>query len=79
MALSDPRPTGHTPAPMDLPLKAGLARLTHGVSPASVAGAYADWFTHLLVSPSRQADLLADADPRVRMRASCALLSVHSR
>ncbi|WP_096695658.1 alpha/beta hydrolase [Polaromonas sp. AER18D-145] len=61
MALSDPRPHGHTPAPMDLPLKLGLARFTHGVSPASVAGAYADWFTHLLVSPSRQAELLADA------------------
>jgi len=46
---------------MDLPIKLGLARLTHGVSPASVAMAYADWFTHLLVSPSRQTELLADA------------------
>lgn len=61
MALSHPRPHGHAPAPMDLPLKLGLARLTHGVSPASVAMAYADWYTHLLVSPSRQAELLADA------------------
>ncbi|MDI1272865.1 alpha/beta fold hydrolase [Polaromonas sp.] len=61
MALPDSPPLGHSPAPMDLPLKLGLARFTHGVSPASVAGAYADWFTHLLVSPSRQADLLADA------------------
>ena len=61
MALSDPRPGGHAPAPIDLPLKLGLARLTHGVSPASVALAYADWLTHLLVSPSRLTDLLASA------------------
>lgn len=61
MALSDPRPHGHTPAPMDLPLKLGLARFTHGISPAAVAMAYADWFSHLMVSPSRQADLLASA------------------
>lgn len=61
MALTDARPSGHTPDPLDLPLKLGLARLTHGVSPASVAMAYADWYTHLLASPSRQAGLLADA------------------
>lgn len=46
---------------MDLPLKLGLARFTHGISPAAVAMAYADWFSHLMVSPSRQADLLASA------------------
>lgn len=46
---------------MDLPLKLGLARLAHGISPASVAMAYADWFAHLLVSPSKQAELAASA------------------
>ena len=51
----------HAPMPMDLPLKLGLARLAHGISPTSVALAYADWFTHLMVSPSRQADLAASA------------------
>lgn len=61
MALSDSLPHVHTPAPMDLPLKLGLARFTHGISPAAVAMAYADWFAHLVVSPSRQADLLASA------------------
>lgn len=61
MALPDPLPHVHTPAPMDLPLKLGLARFTHGISPAAVAMAYADWFAHLVVSPSRQADLLASA------------------
>jgi polyhydroxyalkanoate synthase len=46
---------------MDLPLKLGLARLAHGISPASVAMAYSDWFTHLLVSPSKHAELAGSA------------------
>ena len=46
---------------MDLPVKLALARLANGISPASLALAYSDWFTHLLVSPSRQAELAASA------------------
>jgi polyhydroxyalkanoate synthase len=46
---------------MDLPLKLWLARLAHGISPVSVALAYADWLTHLMVSPSKQADMAASA------------------
>jgi polyhydroxyalkanoate synthase len=46
---------------MDLPIKLGLARISHGISPSSVAQAYADWLTHLLVSPSKQAELAASA------------------
>lgn len=61
MALSDFRAGGHAPAPMDLPLKLWLARLSHGISPASVALAYADWLIHLMVSPSKQADMAASA------------------
>ncbi|UUZ68328.1 poly-beta-hydroxybutyrate polymerase N-terminal domain-containing protein [Polaromonas sp. P2-4] len=57
MALSNFRPDGHAPAPLDLPLKLWVARLAHGISPASVTLAYSDWFSHLLVSPSKQADL----------------------
>jgi polyhydroxyalkanoate synthase len=45
------------PAAMDLPVKLALARLANGVSPSSVTGAFADWATHLLVSPSKQAEL----------------------
>lgn len=45
------------PEPMDLPVKQTLARLANGISPASVNMAFADWANHLLVSPSRQADL----------------------
>jgi polyhydroxyalkanoate synthase subunit PhaC len=61
MALSSARVEAHAPPPADAPLKLGLARLAHGISPASLALAYADWYSHLLVSPSRQADLAASA------------------
>ncbi len=61
MAASESLPAGHEPAAMDLPVKLGLARLAHGVSPASLALAYSDWFTHLLVSPSKQAELAGSA------------------
>ncbi|MEJ5990149.1 alpha/beta fold hydrolase [Ramlibacter sp. PS3R-8] len=46
---------------LDLPLKTALARTAHGISPASVAMAHADWLTHLLVSPSRQSELASSA------------------
>ena len=55
------RPNGHQPEPLDLPLKLGLARLANGISPSSVSMAYSDWLTHLLVSPSKQADLASSA------------------
>lgn len=58
MAFPDPQ---QSPAPLDLPLKFALARLAHGISPAAVGSAYADWLGHLLVSPSRQAELAASA------------------
>ena len=61
MIISDIRPGTHAPDPMDLPLKLWLARLSHGISPASVGLAYADWLIHLLVSPSKQADMAASA------------------
>lgn len=46
---------------VDAPLKLSLARLAHGISPASVGMAYADWWIHLLASPGRQAELAAAA------------------
>jgi polyhydroxyalkanoate synthase len=55
------RPDSHLPSPMDAPVKLPLARLAHGISPASVGMAYADWWSHLLVSPGRQAELAASA------------------
>ncbi len=61
MTLSNSRPDVHAPAPMDVPFKLWLARLAHGISPTSVTLAYVDWFSHLLASPSKQADLSASA------------------
>lgn len=54
-------PNTTLPAPMDLALKHWLARLAHGISPVAVSLAYVDWFSHLWVSPSKQADLTASA------------------
>jgi polyhydroxyalkanoate synthase len=45
------------PEAMDLPLKLTLARLANGISPGSVAMAFADWAHHLAVSPAKQAEL----------------------
>ncbi|HMA07476.1 MAG TPA: poly-beta-hydroxybutyrate polymerase N-terminal domain-containing protein, partial [Ramlibacter sp.] len=55
------RLNGHEPDPMDRPLKLALARLANGISPSSVSMAYSDWLTHLLVSPSKRADLASSA------------------
>jgi polyhydroxyalkanoate synthase len=51
----------YAPDPMDLPLKLWLARLTNGISPASVTLAYADWLSHLISSPSKQSQLASSA------------------
>ncbi len=61
MAFSEKRPAGPGPAPMDVPFKLWLARVAHGISPSSVAQAYADWLTHLATSPAKQAELAASA------------------
>lgn len=55
-----PVPDPHA-QPLDLPLRSTLARLAQGISPASLAMAQADWFVHLLVSPSKQAELASSA------------------
>jgi polyhydroxyalkanoate synthase subunit PhaC len=57
METSQSRQNEYAPAALDVPLKLWLARATNGVSPASVGLAYADWLSHLLSSPSKQADL----------------------
>lgn len=38
---------------------AGLARLTGGLSPAAVAGAFMDWAVHMAISPGKQVELAA--------------------
>jgi polyhydroxyalkanoate synthase len=54
-------PSGHGPTPIDVPLKLTIARLSNGISPASLAQAGSDWFVHLLTSPSKQMELAASA------------------
>lgn len=44
---------------LDRAASAAIASLTHGLSPASLGGAFADWITHLAVAPGRQFHLSA--------------------
>jgi len=43
--------------PLDRSLRAGLGKLTGGISPAALGGAYLDWAIHLMVSPGKQLEL----------------------
>jgi polyhydroxyalkanoate synthase subunit PhaC len=45
----------------DAAFSASLARVTRGVSPVSVIGAYMDWLTHIAVSPGKQRELAHSA------------------
>lgn len=51
---------GATPAAVqhgEALLHSMLGRLTYGISPASVIGAYTDWLSHLATSPAKQSEL----------------------
>ncbi|MDE3237495.1 MAG: polyhydroxyalkanoic acid synthase [Paracoccaceae bacterium] len=53
----------HEPAPLPIPpldraIHAQQARLTGGISPASLSAAWLDWVAHLVNSPGKQADLI---------------------
>jgi polyhydroxyalkanoate synthase len=50
-----------SPDTIDRQVHAALARLTFGVSPASLFEAYADWAVHLAMSPGKQAHLVQKA------------------
>ena len=53
----------------DRMLHAGLGKIS-GLSPASLGLAYADWLTHLALSPGRQAELARSAADRAALFAS---------
>jgi polyhydroxyalkanoate synthase len=63
---------------LDRSLRAGLGRLTGGVSPAALGAAYLDWAVHLMVSPGRCLELANLAISRLAENAAfathCALL-----
>ena len=66
MAYHEPRDTDgdmiESTAPHgDALLHSVLGRLTYGISPASVIGAYTDWLSHLATSPAKQAELAEKA------------------
>ena len=46
---------------VDRRVHASIARMTGGLSPAALAGAYLDWATHLAFSPGKQAQLAGKA------------------
>ena len=55
-----PAPPATEPAAVDALDRlahAGIAQLTFGLSPASLAGAWSDWLAHLVMSPAKQAGL----------------------
>jgi polyhydroxyalkanoate synthase subunit PhaC len=46
---------------LDRAIRAQLAKLTFGLSPASLAAAYTDWLVHLMVAPGKQGELIGKA------------------
>jgi polyhydroxyalkanoate synthase len=62
-------------ASVDRAFRAQLARLTLGISPATVAGTQANWLSHLAVSPGKQAGLVEMA---VRNAARLAIYAAQS-
>ena len=72
--MNELQTTSNEPLPqaLDKPLHTQMARFTHGVSPASLAGAYLDWLTHLALSPGKQQELLRKAvEKRSAYRLAC--------
>jgi polyhydroxyalkanoate synthase len=56
-----PEPDRYALASADRAFRNWLARLTFGISPATVADAEADWLAHLAMSPGKQFGLLEQA------------------
>jgi polyhydroxyalkanoate synthase len=54
------------PHDLDRAIHAQLAKLTFGLSPASLGAAYLDWLVHVTFSPGKQAELTAKAARKAR-------------
>jgi polyhydroxyalkanoate synthase subunit PhaC len=46
---------------VDRAVRAGLARLTGGLAPSALAGAFFDWAVHLAASPGKRLELVSHA------------------
>ena len=53
-------------AELDFAFNAWLAKFTSNISPAAILGAYADWLTHLALSPSKQMALVQKAVDKLK-------------
>ncbi len=54
-------PEGMSYLGLDRTFKANLARVTQGITPAGLARAYFDWWTHLMLAPGKQLQLVEKA------------------
>ena len=63
----------------DRMLHAALGRMTYGISPAAVAGAFMDWSAHLAFSPGKQQALVEKAMRKWHRLVLYALRSARSR
>jgi len=76
---SKPYPDTGLPEFLDRALKARMARVTKGLSPAALAGAYLDWIVHLATSPGKQIELSENAYRKwLRLSRHAATCSVNS-
>jgi len=63
---------------LDRSLRAAAARLSGGLSPLALAGAYMDWATHLALAPGKQADIAEKAGENAgRLMAAAAADALH--
>lgn len=56
----------HSATRFDVPLHVAIARMTGGLSPLVLSGAYLDWAQHLLLSPDKQNELAREAASKWR-------------
>ena len=71
--MRTPDPVAVAAQPADAVVNSALARLTQGIAPASIVGAYLDWATHLAGSPSKQYELFVKAQRKLSRFAQYAM------
>src|SRR5271166_1910298 len=60
-AASGNLPAGTSGLDIDRAVRAGIARLTAGLAPSALAGAFLDWAVHLAASPGKRLELVGQA------------------